>query len=181
MPLLYAVISEASGDVGEAHMPDCQDKNCRGRNIEQLEAQGQREEESIDVLYNAHSLDKQETVAQIKLGRRLCSVLRFRAKCMGLPMNTDGYVPLALLLRHPAFGGYTIEDICDLARTDPKQRYKIVKDENANLHIRAQNGHGYMTPVRIKHAEVSLEDLPNEVTHCSLRANLADILSSERN
>ena len=77
MPLLYTVISEASAVVGEAHMPDCQDKNCRGRNIEQLEAQGQREEESIDVLYNAHSLDKRETVAQIKLGRRLCSVLRF--------------------------------------------------------------------------------------------------------
>ena len=96
---------------------------------------------------------------------------------MGLPMNADGYVPLASLLRHPAFGGYTIEDICDLTRTDPKQRYKIVKDENANLHIRAQNGHGYMTPVRIKHAEVSPEDLPNEVTHCSLRVNLADILS----
>ena len=92
-PMLYTVISEASGEVGEAHMPDCQDKNCQGRSKEQLEAQGQREEESIDVLYNAHSLDKRETVAQIKLGRRLCSVLRFRAKCMGLPMNTDGYVP----------------------------------------------------------------------------------------
>ena len=39
-PLLYTVISEASGDLGEAHMPDCQDKNCQGRDIEQLEAQG---------------------------------------------------------------------------------------------------------------------------------------------
>ena len=139
--------------------------------------QGQREEESIDVLYNAHSLDKRETVAQIKLGRRLYSVLRFRAKCMRLPMNTDGYVPLALLLRHPAFGSYTVEDICDLVRTDSKQRYKIVKDEHANLHIRAQNGHGYTTPLRIKHAEVPPDDLPNEVSHCLLRVNRADILS----
>ena len=158
-------------------MPDCQDKNCQERNVEKLEVQGQREEESIDVLYNAHLLDKRETVAQIKLGRRLCSVLRFRAKCMRLPMNTDGYVPLAVLLRHPVFGGYTVEDICDLVRSDSKQRYKIVKDEHANLHIWAQNGHGYMTPLRIKHAEVSPDDLPNEVTHCSLRVILADILS----
>ena len=96
---------------------------------------------------------------------------------MELPMNTDGYVHLALLLRHPAFGGYTVEDICDLVRTDSKQRYKIVKDEHANLHIRAQNGHGYTTQLRIKHAEVSPDDLPNEVTHCFLRVILADILS----
>ena len=51
-----------------------------------------------------------------------------------------------------------------------------MKDENLNLHIRAQNGHGYVTPVRIKDAEVSPNDLPNEFTHCSLRVNLADIL-----
>ena len=33
---------------------------------------------------------------------------------MGLPMNTDGYVALALLLRHPAFVIDTVKDIYDL-------------------------------------------------------------------
>ena len=34
-----------------------------------------------------------------------------------------------------------------------------------------------MTQVRIKYAEVSPDDLSNKITHCSLRVNLADILS----
>ena len=82
VPPLYTAITGSCGDAGTSHMPDCKDKNCCTHEVEQLEEQGKREESSVDLIYNVHMVNKAETLAQIRFGRRLCSVLRFRAKAM---------------------------------------------------------------------------------------------------
>ena len=88
VPPTYMAISGCCGDMGTSHMPDCKDKNCCTYEVEHLVEQGKREESGVDLIYNVHTVYKAETLAQIRLGRRFCSVLRFRAKAINLPINT---------------------------------------------------------------------------------------------
>ena len=128
---------------------------------EEYEEQGAAEDDAPYYLASA----PRELVREVRLGRLLCSILRFRAKTMGLPMNAEGFVPLEYLVRHPVMDGYALEEILKLVRTDNKKRYKIVQDSESKLHIRAQNGHSSMLPVDIKHPEVPTKELPERVAH----------------
>ena len=89
-------------------------------------------EEDDDVTYvcAAAMLSKQEMLDQVRLGRLLCSILRHRARTMGIPINTDGYVPVDVLMRHPAMSGYTYEEVLYRAMTDENARYKVVRRES---------------------------------------------------
>ena len=40
VPLLYTAVSESCGDIGVAHAPHCNDKNCMTKDVEAVELQG---------------------------------------------------------------------------------------------------------------------------------------------
>ena len=169
---LYTAITEACGEETQQHLPGCCAKNCWNRLTDELENEGSQEPDAPQ--YRA--AQTRPPLRKIKLGRLLCAVLRHRAKYMGLPMTHDGFVPMEQLVRHPTMDTYSLAEILELVKTDEKKRYKVVRDSNDQLHIRAQNGHSRGMEVDIKFKEMRVEELPRHVSHATLRHNIYGIL-----
>lgn len=64
-----------------------------------------------------------------RISHALSWVLRHQALELGLPMTKDGYVPVALILRHshPRLQGMTLDQIREVVETSDKQRFKLEK------------------------------------------------------
>ena len=80
-PPLYMAIAESCGDVGPAHLTDCSEKNCWTKMAEEYEEEGAAEDDAPRYMASA----PREIVREVRLGRLLCSILRFRAKTNGTP------------------------------------------------------------------------------------------------
>ena len=174
MPM-YKAITEACGEKEATHLPNCNEKNCWVKTEKDLEKLDD-EDEDFDMPYFRAAMVP-ENVRRIKLGRLLCQILRFRAQSLSIQINKNGYVPMIQLIKHPVMEGYNVDEIVQLVKSDDKKRYKIVRDKDDDLHIRAQSGHGSFTNVRIQHKELKEEDLPPKVAHVTLIRNIKYILN----
>lgn len=79
-----------------------------------------------------------------KLSRKLSNLLRHRAHANGLTdcLRTDGYVPLSRVLALPGFVGRTEEEIRSVVKTNDKQRFAILEEDDTHtVFIRANQGH----------------------------------------
>ena len=65
------------------------------------------------------------SATKTRLSRLLCAVLRHRAPKMGLPMGSDGYVPLGLILGHKQFKQCSREDVLGVVATNAKKRFSM--------------------------------------------------------
>ena len=169
---LFTAITEACGELGAQHLPGCCEKNCWMKAIDDMEQEGAREFDAPTF----RAATAQQSFRRVRLSRLLSSILRHRAKHLRLPINKEGYVSVELLMQHPVLDTYNIEEVLDLVKTDEKKRYKVVRDSDDKLHIRAQNGHSRFLDVDIKFQEVKPEELPEHVAHCTMRGNIYSIL-----
>ena len=171
---LFTAITEACGELNPQHLPGCCEKNCTTKEIDEMEREG--EDEPDEPHY--WTAQPRQPLRQVKLGRLLCSILRHRARQMGLPMTTEGFTPLEQLVRHPIMDLYGVDEVLELVKVDAKRRYKVVQDSGDQLHIRAQNGHSRSLDVDIKFRELKAHELPKHVTHVTMRHNISSILES---
>ena len=78
----------------------------------------------------------------------------------GLELQSDGYVFLDDVLRHPTFAAkYTMDDVHQCVATDDKKRFGLKTDENTGKEmIRAHQGHS------MEEAKVDMREItdPNE-------------------
>eukprot|EP00667_Euglena_gracilis_P016748 EG_transcript_17569 len=102
---------------------------------------------------------RREEDRRVEIGRRLSYLLRHGARQAGLPMERDGYVPLAEILKRRDFSGLTTQDITALVAADSKQRYRLREDQGA-LFICAQQGHSLEVPELHLQPITRAEDAP---------------------
>ncbi|XP_044536334.1 tRNA 2'-phosphotransferase 1 isoform X3 [Gracilinanus agilis] len=102
----------------------------------------------------------------VRLSKALSYALRHGAVKMGLPMGSDGFVPLDALLQLPQFRGFSEEDVCRVVETNEKQRFALRPGApGACACIRANQGHSLqladleLTPLRTP------QDLPPVLVH----------------
>ena len=77
-----------------------------------------------------------------KLSRRLCFILRWGAPTLKLSMTRDGYVLARELRTVSGLQTCSDERIETVVRRDAKHRFSATKNENGELMVRANNGHG---------------------------------------
>jgi len=78
------------------------------------------------------------TSLSIRLSKKLSHTLRHDDK---IGIQPDGFIPLATLLNHPRFKGYSEKDVQDCVDINTKQRFTI-----ENGMIRANQGHSLSVP-----------------------------------
>mmetsp|Transcript_5680 Transcript_5680/g.15905 ORF Transcript_5680/g.15905 Transcript_5680/m.15905 type:complete len:229 (-) Transcript_5680:2927-3613(-) len=76
----------------------------------------------------------------VRISKKLSSVLRHRAQANGLDVGPDGYVLLDQLLRTPTFQGVSVEQVMQVVAASDKQRFAVEEGEEG-LMIRANQGH----------------------------------------
>ncbi|KAF5915774.1 hypothetical protein HPG69_013724 [Diceros bicornis minor] len=83
----------------------------------------------------------------VQLSKALSYALRHGALKLGLPMGTDGFVPLGALLQLPQFRGFSAEDVQRVVDTNAKQRFALrLGDRSTGPLIRANQGHSLQVP-----------------------------------
>nr|XP_048313940.1 tRNA 2'-phosphotransferase 1 isoform X2 [Myodes glareolus] len=83
----------------------------------------------------------------VQLSKALSYVLRHGALKLGLPMRTDGFVPLRSLLQLPQFHSFSVEDVQRVVDTNGKQRFALQPGEpSTGPLIRANQGHSLQVP-----------------------------------
>ncbi|XP_075137612.1 tRNA 2'-phosphotransferase 1 isoform X2 [Leptodactylus fuscus] len=86
----------------------------------------------------------------VRLSKLLSYALRHGAKEMGLPMGSDGFVPVSFLLHLRQFCSFSQEDIERVVRCNDKQRFTIRTSEpEGTLEIRANQGHSIQVEVEL--------------------------------
>uniref|UniRef100_H9H6E1 2'-phosphotransferase n=1 Tax=Monodelphis domestica TaxID=13616 RepID=H9H6E1_MONDO len=112
----------------------------------------------------------------VRLSKALSYALRHGAVKMGLPMGSDGFVPLDALLQLPQFRGFSEEDVCRVVETNEKQRFALRPGApRACACIRANQGHSLqladleLTPLRTP------QDLPPVLVHGTYRRHWPSI------
>ena len=121
-------------------------------------------------------------MSNVKLSKKLSSVLRHNASNMGLRIDPDGYVSVRELLRCDGFRGTNVSDIVDVVQNCPKRRFEIKEVDNGATFIRATQGH----TIRAVKDDALLEELSvGQVSqyciHGTYRRNIESIRSSGLN
>ncbi|XP_074129464.1 tRNA 2'-phosphotransferase 1 isoform X3 [Sminthopsis crassicaudata] len=112
----------------------------------------------------------------VRLSKALSYALRHGAVKMGLPMGSDGFVPLDALLRLAQFRDFSEEDVRRVVRTNAKQRFALRPGPPGGCaSIRANQGHSLqvadleLTPLRAP------QDLPPVLVHGTYRRHWRSI------
>ncbi|XP_077143720.1 tRNA 2'-phosphotransferase 1 isoform X4 [Ranitomeya variabilis] len=86
----------------------------------------------------------------VRLSKLLSYALRHGANEMGLPMGSDGFVPVSFLLHLQQFRAFTQDDIERVVRCNDKQRFTIRTSEpKGTMEIRANQGHSIQVEVEL--------------------------------
>lgn len=75
------------------------------------------------------------------LSKKLSFILRHGAEKMGFKMMPGGFLWVDEILRRNEYRDFTEEDIKHIVKTNDKQRFSLVADDNGRLKIRANQGH----------------------------------------
>ncbi|XP_027711768.1 tRNA 2'-phosphotransferase 1 isoform X2 [Vombatus ursinus] len=112
----------------------------------------------------------------VRLSKALSYALRHGAIKMGLPMGSDGFVPLDALLQLPQFRGFSLEDVRRVVETNEKQRFALRPGPPGScVSIRANQGHSLqvadleLTPLRTP------QHLPPVLVHGTYRRHWPSI------
>ncbi|XP_051821408.1 tRNA 2'-phosphotransferase 1 isoform X3 [Antechinus flavipes] len=112
----------------------------------------------------------------VRLSKALSYALRHGAVKMGLPMGSDGFVPLDALLRLAQFRDFSEEDVRRVVRTNAKQRFALRPGPPGGCaSIRANQGHSLqvadleLTPLSAP------QDLPPVLVHGTYRRHWRSI------
>ncbi|XP_036620122.1 tRNA 2'-phosphotransferase 1 isoform X2 [Trichosurus vulpecula] len=102
----------------------------------------------------------------VRLSKALSYALRHGATKMGLPMGSDGFVPLDALLQLPQFRGFSLEDVYRVVETNEKQRFALRPGPPGSCaSIRANQGHSLqVTDLELMPLRTP-EDLPPTLVH----------------
>ncbi|KAM9302170.1 tRNA 2'-phosphotransferase 1 [Gastrophryne carolinensis] len=110
----------------------------------------------------------------VRLSKLLSYALRHGADSLGLPMSSDGFVPVSSLLGLPQFWPFSQEDIERVVRCNDKQRFML---RNAVLggkwEIRANQGHSIQVEVEVTPLGTAL---PPQAIHGTFLRHLPAIL-----
>ena len=91
--------------------------------------------------------------SQVKLSKALSWLLRHNAESEGFTLQEGGFLPVADILKHRRFTGFTIADVESVVQNCEKQRFGTKMGDDGRLLIRANQGHS------IKAVEVELEEI----------------------
>lgn len=82
---------------------------------------------STQDIFPSHPKERKRTKSEIHLSKFLSLILRHSAPSLGLPLSSDGYVPLGHLRHCPQLRltHVTEEELTFLVESDPKQRFKL--------------------------------------------------------
>jgi 2'-phosphotransferase len=83
----------------------------------------------------------QNQSSNVKLSKTLSYVLRHGAEKEGFEISPDGFISISALLSSPKFSKVTLEQIEDVVKNCPKQRFSLLKSDNGEQWIRANQGH----------------------------------------
>ncbi len=75
-----------------------------------------------------------------RFSRALSKILRHKAKQVGLPMDSAGYVPVDQLLQLREFRNLSVPQLKDLVASNAKQRFGLDDRGHDGLFIRANQG-----------------------------------------
>eukprot|EP00088_Acartia_fossae_P003878 TRINITY_DN11668_c0_g1_i1.p1 TRINITY_DN11668_c0_g1~~TRINITY_DN11668_c0_g1_i1.p1 ORF type:complete len:207 (-),score=27.56 TRINITY_DN11668_c0_g1_i1:39-659(-) len=104
-----------------------------------------------------HDFDK------VKLSKALSWLLRHNAESQGFKLLPGGFLPVADVLKHRRFKGFSVENVINVVETCSKQRFTL-KTENDQLLIRANQGHSIKT-VEVEMEEITEPELFPKVIH----------------
>ena len=64
-PLLYTAVTEACGEEGVSHLPDCREKNCLTKELDEMIDEAKEEDDDVTYVCAAAMLSKQEMLDQV--------------------------------------------------------------------------------------------------------------------
>ena len=99
-----------------------------------------------------------------KLSRRLCFILRWGAPALHLPMTRDGYVLARDLRTVAALQTCTDDRIMTVVRRDAKHRFSTTINEDGELMVRANHGHG-IPGVEVVERDLTIHDAIGFIAH----------------
>jgi 2'-phosphotransferase len=73
----------------------------------------------------------------VRLSKSLSWLLRHNAEKEGFNLLEGGYLPVADILRHKRFSGWTEADVRQVVATCEKQRFGLLESDTGQLLIRA--------------------------------------------
>ncbi|XP_068115718.1 tRNA 2'-phosphotransferase 1 isoform X2 [Hyperolius riggenbachi] len=112
----------------------------------------------------------------VRLSKLLSYALRHGAVSMGLPMSSDGFVPVSSLLSLPQFRPFSQSDIERVVRCNDKQRFMLrSSNSEEKLEIRANQGHSLQVDVALTPLGT---DLPSHAIHGTYLRHWSSILQS---
>eukprot|EP00771_Trimastix_marina_P001764 gnl/Trimastix_PCT/2861.p1 GENE.gnl/Trimastix_PCT/2861~~gnl/Trimastix_PCT/2861.p1 ORF type:complete len:220 (+),score=47.06 gnl/Trimastix_PCT/2861:41-661(+) len=95
----------------------------------------------------------------VRLSKRLSYVLRHGAECEGIPISSQGWVRVDVLLRHRIFQGLTVERLHEIVESNDKKRFAL-ETRDGCLCVRANQGHS-MRALEVEMERVtSAEEIP---------------------
>jgi len=105
----------------------------------------------------------------VQFSKTMTYLLRHGAIKEGLNISQDGFVKLDDLLDHKTLKNATKEELCQIVKNCPKQRFalKVINDESNNtetLYIRANQGHS-LEDLDVQMKEITKEDKIEECLH----------------
>lgn len=78
----------------------------------------------------------------IFISKTLSWILRHGARQESLPISSDGYIEIKVILNCKQLKGKcTTEDICRIVENNNKRRFTLRTNRNGNLEIKANQGH----------------------------------------
>ncbi|KAJ7708940.1 KptA family-domain-containing protein [Mycena rosella] len=111
---------------------------------------------------------------EVRISRELSYLLRHGAKSEGLPIRSDGYADVDVLLRHRSLRGVDFPTLESVVRNDSKSRYHLLYEPRpgtvSSWWIRANQGHS-MTDISLDLRRIeTASEIPMAVHGTSLRA-----------
>jgi RNA:NAD 2'-phosphotransferase (TPT1/KptA family) len=90
-----------------------------------------------------------KSTTDISLSKTLSWLLRHAATKEGLPLSSEGFVPVSQILNHRQLRGkYTVDDVKRVVANNNKQRFSL-RASGGVLEIRANQGHSLPVSARL--------------------------------
>ena len=99
-----------------------------------------------------------------QLSKALSWLLRHHAESEGFKLLPGGFLPVADILQHRRFTGFTVAEVEAVVRDCPKQRFSLQQGEAGQLLIRANQGHSIDT-VEVELQEITEATAAPKVIH----------------
>ena len=96
-----------------------------------------------------------QSQSKVRLSKSLAWLLRHNAESEGFTFLDGGYLPVADVLKHKRFTGFSRTDVEEVVKNCDKQRYALAVGDDGQLLIRANQGHS------IKNVDVDMEEITN--------------------